>query len=135
MKGIVSSTQAFTEGILDLYTKRQNIVLSNIANVDTPSYRAKDFQFEEQLQEKLGLHAQEYMSATHASHFPSQLSLEGFQPTIGYDTEMRTIWGADSVNLEEEMTKLTKINLKYAALAQVVKSGYTGLQQVIQEVR
>ncbi|MDE7469453.1 MAG: flagellar basal body rod protein FlgB [Desulfovibrionaceae bacterium] len=135
MKGIVNSTQAFTEGILNLYTQRQNIVQSNIANVDTPSYRAKDLRFEEALQEKLNLDAKGHISATHPSHFPSRLSLDGFHPTIEQDSELRTLWGLDSVNLEEEMTKLTKINLKYAALTQVVKSGYTGLQQVIQEVR
>ena len=135
MKGIVSRTQAFTEGVLDLYVQRQNIVLSNIANVDTPGYRAKDLRFEEALQEQVSLTAGEQVSATHPSHFPSKISLDRFSPQIEYDSEVRTIWGADSVNLEEEMTKLTKINLKYAALAQVVKSGYSGLQQVIQEVK
>lgn len=135
MKGIVTDTQAFTEGILDLYVQRQNIVLSNIANVDTPNYKAKDFTFESKLQAILGLDVKGHMSATHASHFPKKLSLEGFMPDIEYDSELRTIWGADKVNLEEEMTKLTKINLKYSALAQIVKSGYTGIQEVIQEVR
>lgn len=133
MKGIISNTQAFTEGILDLYVKRQNIVLSNIANVDTPQYRPKDFTFEKKLQETLGLNAEGSMSATHSSHFPKQASLSGFSPDMKFPSELRTIWGADTVNLEAEMTKLTKINLKYAALAQVVKSGYSGIQQMIQE--
>ena len=39
---------------LDLTSARQNLVSQNVANVDTPGYKAKDIDFRQELQRALG---------------------------------------------------------------------------------
>ncbi|MGL4722552.1 MAG: flagellar basal body rod protein FlgB [Desulfovibrionaceae bacterium] len=134
MQGITSQSQDFAEYVMDLQVKRQNIVMSNIANVDTPQYKSKEFHFENILQREMQNDLQGKISATSPSHFPKPTSLLMSTPHVTESRELRTIWGEDKVNLEKEMTNLAKINLKYSALSQIVRSGYTSIQEMIREV-
>lgn len=45
----------FNETALDLRSYRQQLLASNIANADTPHYKARDIDFASQLKDKLGL--------------------------------------------------------------------------------
>lgn len=45
----------FNEAALDLRSYRQQLLASNIANADTPHYKARDIDFASQLKEKLGM--------------------------------------------------------------------------------
>ena len=40
-----TSQLTLVENFLDLATKRQSLLVSNIANVDTPGYRTQDIDF------------------------------------------------------------------------------------------
>lgn len=132
MAGIVTRAQSFAEMALHFQMQRQNIVLSNIANVDTPGYKAKQFSFETQLQEAIGSHLNG-LYTTNARHYPKKYERTDIQSVVEEDNELRTIWGLDAVNLEKELKDLTQTNLTYNALATVVQKGYAGLQEVIRE--
>lgn len=133
MTGIVTRTQSFAEMALHFQMQRQNIVLSNIANVDTPGYKAKQFSFEAQLQEAIGSNLNGVLRTTNARHYPKKYEHATIQGIVEEDNELRTIWGLDEVNLEKELKDLTQTNLTYNALATVVQKGYAGLQEVIRE--
>lgn len=48
----------FQHQALNLLTKRENILAANIANADTPGYRARDIDFSKQLQQAMTTYAQ-----------------------------------------------------------------------------
>src|SRR4030065_2411082 len=49
MKSIFNSTINLLENTLDLRASRHRLLQSNIANQETPGYRAKDINFEQEL--------------------------------------------------------------------------------------
>jgi hypothetical protein len=51
--GVFEKTVRLIEDRLSLNTRRQELVASNIANVDTPGYVAKDISFEEVLKKAM----------------------------------------------------------------------------------
>ena len=57
MKGLFSNHIQLTGKVLDLRMKRQNVVMSNMANIDTPKYKPLEIEWEGELQAALGLDA------------------------------------------------------------------------------
>ena len=43
------------------------------------------------------------------------------------------VHGEDRVNLDKEMVKMAKNNLQYTALAQITKSSFEGIRNIITE--
>ena len=53
MKGLFERNFGVVEKVLDMRLQRQNVVMSNIANVNTPKYKARRLEFEEDLQKAI----------------------------------------------------------------------------------
>src|SRR5688572_2950158 len=53
---------------LNLRLANQNVISSNIANADTPGYKAKAMEFESALRDALGVGEATPPSATHSDH-------------------------------------------------------------------
>ena len=53
MSGLYGNGIGLTETVLDYLWGRQNITLNNIANVDTPGFKAQYVTFEEELAKKI----------------------------------------------------------------------------------
>jgi flagellar basal-body rod protein FlgB len=54
MKSSLDQLFAFNQAALQLRTQRQSVLASNIANADTPNYKARDFNFQEALASATG---------------------------------------------------------------------------------
>jgi flagellar basal-body rod protein FlgB len=104
--------------------KRHKVILSNIANADTPNYRAKDVVMEEESVGKLKI--------TRESHINPK-SGEGFRVV---DVQRRLV-GNDfnNVSLEEEMAKLTQNRVAYEAYMRMVRGSVDKLNNIIKEGR
>lgn len=50
MSSYIDNTTQLLENSISILNKRQTVISSNIANVDTPNYKAKDIDFENELQ-------------------------------------------------------------------------------------
>ena len=59
---------------LDLLSNRQNVISSNIGNLDTPGYTASEIDFQRQLREALGSKGQLKLQATNEEHFGPKVS-------------------------------------------------------------
>jgi flagellar basal-body rod protein FlgB len=109
---------------LNFVWKRHKVILSNIANADTPNYRAKDVVMEEESVGKLKI--------TRESHINPK-SGEGFRVV---DVQRRLV-GNDfnNVSLEEEMAKLTQNRVAYEAYMRMVRGSVDKLNNIIKEGR
>ncbi|MCJ2165916.1 MULTISPECIES: flagellar basal body rod protein FlgB [unclassified Pseudodesulfovibrio] len=133
MRQLFESQLDVTAKVMDLRLQRQNIVTGNIANVNTPGYKARRLEFEEKMQDALNQNALGKMTRTAPSHLPSTFDPTGFAGEGLQDFKAREIYGQDSVNLDKEMATNAKNTMMYNALASVIKKSFDGMNKVIQE--
>lgn len=135
MKGLFEQHIQVTEKVLDLRLERQNLVMGNITNVNTPGYKARRLEFEKQLQGALNLDATGKMTRTKGDHMPSVFNANTFQGKGLKDFEPRYVYGEDTVDLDTEMGVMAKNSMLYNALTDVIKKNFTGIQKVITEAK
>lgn len=133
MKSLFDSNVALTGRVLDLRSERQNVVMSNLANIKTPGYKTLELKWEDELQAALGRDAKGKLSSTNEQHMPSVFNAKTFSGDATHTFQPHTVKGMDSVDLDKEMAKMSKNTLMYNALVTVVKSNFEGLKTVIQE--
>jgi flagellar basal-body rod protein FlgB len=109
---------------LNFTWKRHKVILSNIANADTPNYRAKDVVMEKESVGKLKITREKHISPK---------SKEGFRVI----EIQRRLVGNDfnNVSLEEEMAKLTQNRIAYEAYMRMIKGSVDKLNNIIKEGR
>lgn len=110
------------ENMLDWTAKRQQAISANLANIDTPGYKARDISFSEHLQ---GL-SLETTSNLHLESF-SQNGMNVFE--VGTPDKQN----GNSVDLDREMTELTKNGLQYIALVQFLNQKIRTLRSAIND--
>lgn len=109
---------------LNFAWKRHKVILSNIANADTPNYRAKDVVMEKESVGKLKITREKHISPK---------SKEGFRVI----EIQRRLVGNDfnNVSIEEEMAKLTQNRIAYEAYMRMIRGSVDKLNNIIKEGR
>lgn len=133
MKGLFSDHIQLTGKVLDLRMKRQNVVMSNLANIRTPGYKPLELEWESELQAALNRDAKGALSRTNEKHVPSTFDAEKFNGEWGKEFRPHIVNGDDSVDLDKEMAKMSKNLMMYNALATVLKKNFEGIKTAISE--
>jgi len=133
MKDIFPENLGLLGKVLDLRLERQNVVSSNLANMDIPSYKARRLEFEKELQSALNIDARGKLTKTKQDHMPSAFSPAGFEGQLDKKWKPRAVAGLDAVNMDKEMAIMAKNTLMYNALGDITKKSFEGLQKVIAE--
>lgn len=133
MRGLFEHHLNITEKVMDLRLQRQNIVTGNIANVNTPGFKARRLEFENQLQAALNQDSLGKLTRTKQDHLPATFNVDGFKGQGLQEFRGREIYGQDEVNLDKEMATNAKNTMMYNALASVIKKSFDGMTKVIQE--
>ena len=133
MKSLFEGHVNLVGKVMDMQLKRQNVVMSNLANVRTPGYKPRTLEFEKELQAALGLDARGKLSRTHEGHVPAAFDPKSFGPDWDKKFVPRVVHGEDRVDLDKEMALMAKNSLQYNALASVMKSNFDGLRNIITE--
>jgi flagellar basal-body rod protein FlgB len=100
---------------------RQRVIASNIANEETPGYRAKDLHFQEALSAAASGRPMVHLAATHVQH----LGLRGtaMQRTTGKLADVPAgdlPMDANSVNMELELAKMSDNAMQYNSAATIM---------------
>lgn len=111
------------ENLLSWTSKRQQALASNIANMDTPGYRAKDFSFQEQLQTL-------NVAATAGNHI---VPANNDSTARMYEVATRVKPNGNTVELERELTEITKNGLQYITLVQYLNQKLRTLRASIND--
>lgn len=133
MKGFFEDQIALTGKVMDLRLQRQNLVASNLANVNTPGYKEKTLEFEDSLQKALNKDARGKMTKTSKMHVPANFEANKFSGRTLSNFEPRVVHGENAVDLDKEMVTMTKNSLAYNALTQIISKNFQGMQKVIQD--
>ncbi len=133
MKTLFQPHMELTKKVMDLRLQRQNLVIANISNINTPNYKPRRLDFEEKLQKALDIDSRGKMARTDENHVPTAFNAKGFSGDWEKEFKPRAEHGQDSVDLDKEMAILSKNNMLYDALSQLTKEGYKGINKVINE--
>ncbi|MBI4474540.1 MAG: flagellar basal body rod protein FlgB [Acidobacteria bacterium] len=111
------------EDLLSWTSKRQQALSANIANMDTPGYRARDYSFSQELN-SLGITA---TSGNHIVPVADQASANVYE--VGTPEKPN----GNTVNLERELTEITKNGLQYITLVQYLNQKLRTLRAAIND--
>lgn len=106
---------------------KNNVISTNIANIDTPYYKAKDVQFKDILEERTnGIAARR----THPKHF--SFGDNGIKPYYTY-TKQNSLYNhnGNNVDVDKEMSDLAKNQIYYQSLVDRLNGKFNSLQTVI----
>ncbi|MBF0528584.1 MAG: flagellar basal body rod protein FlgB [Deltaproteobacteria bacterium] len=122
---------------LGLRLARHSMSTGNLANMDTPGYRVKDLRFEETLQRALGpMEGQLEMRQTNERHVPVRDVEKAYQIAqrdVKVSPYGRDEKGLDVMDIDKEMTKLSKNHLVYNATVQMLAKEFENLKYAISE--
>jgi flagellar basal-body rod protein FlgB len=107
------TTMKLLQKVLDLRSKNQEIIGSNIANAETPGYSAQSFTFEDQLKSALSDNDSRPMT-TQPNHIPlSPVNLGQVTGTISSKRDTSEIGDKNTVSVDQEMIKLSQNEILY----------------------
>jgi flagellar basal-body rod protein FlgB len=120
---------------LDGLSLRQKVTANNIANVDTPGFKAQQVSFEDQLQQALTDTEQPGLplAATNAGHLGGSASKTALISVRHQANDLRN--DANNVDIDVEMTNLAETQLRYQALTQLTGMKFALLKSIIRESR
>jgi flagellar basal-body rod protein FlgB len=134
---LFSNQFGIMEGTLGLRLARHDITATNLANKDTPGFRAKHLNFEKVLAQSLPGKAMELdVRQTDLRHIPTRDTLSAFRRAsqairkspYGFDE-----YGDDKLDIDKEMTLLTKNQLIYNTTVQMLAKEFDNLKYAIGE--
>lgn len=119
-----------TEGLgaaLELHQARHTVLAENIANSETPGYRARDIQFADQLAAALTAPQEGSATPGGAGSLRAPLRIE---PSVDRHATIKP--DGNSVALDTQVGRLAENAFKIQALTQILSSRYQGLKRVIE---
>lgn len=113
---------------LDVYAKRHEVTVQNVANVETGGYRAQKVKFEEMLSsEQMRLRGY----TTHPDHMPIGARDAGDVREEVVDARNDFDNGVNDVDIDGEMTTLATNDLSYRLATRLLSGRYNTLRGAI----
>lgn len=131
---LFDGTIGIAEKALDLRSRRHELLLSNIANADTPGYKAFDLMVEEALAKQRPVEGAVPLRATHPGHI-SQAGTDAdrVRPRALHLSTRVTLRGdGNTVDMDREMSALAANQLHYKMVTQILSSKFQRMRSVIQ---
>lgn len=116
------------ESALELRTQRAEVLAGNLANVDTPNYKARDIDFRDALKAQTASGAR--MQATNSKHFGMGQS-GTVSAELLYRNPLQPSLDGNTVDEQSEMTRFAKNTLDFQASFQFLNGKFKGLSKAI----
>ncbi|OGP95288.1 MAG: flagellar basal-body rod protein FlgB [Deltaproteobacteria bacterium RBG_19FT_COMBO_56_10] len=131
--GMFDSTINLLGSSLDLRAQRHKLLSSNIANQETPGYRAVDINFEQEMKKAEGsMPSGQPLSATNAMHISAGGQAALAPAVVDRVTDLEG-YDRNSVGIEGEMARLSENTIMYKTSAQLLKHKFNILMTAIKE--
>lgn len=130
----ISEHFSFYQRAVDLRAQRQEILSSNIANADTPGYKARDFDFGQALasaQAERGL-PNTSLALTSTRHIPAQAGRMVPDADVLYRTPLQPSLDGNTVDMDVERVQFADNTLRYQADLTLLSSRIKGLQAAME---
>jgi len=131
MASIEQSLSVFSQA-LNLRTQRHQVLASNIANADTPNYKARDFGFETAMQNAMSGRSdvgRVDMARTSAGHIAR--SGAGGSADFKYRSETQSAVDGNTVDMDVERAQITENAMQYQILTQLISNKFQGIRSAL----
>jgi flagellar basal-body rod protein FlgB len=123
MTSKIDSALQFNQTALSLRSARQELLASNIANADTPNYKAKDIDFATALQGAMsGKTANLPLDATSPSHLGSTTGQSVMGAPVKYRNALQPSADGNTVDMDVERAQFADNALRYEASVSFVSA-------------
>jgi flagellar basal-body rod protein FlgB len=128
----VSKTVTVFSQALNLRAQRQQVLASNIANADTPHYKARDFDFQSAMQNamagKIGT-GSVALATTSGGHMRG--SGAGGPANLQFRGETQSAVDGNTVDMDVERTQIAENALQYQVLTQLIGDKFKGMRSAL----
>ena len=132
MSSRLDEAMRFHQTALNTRAYRKQVIASNIANADTPNYKARDVDFREALKGALaGKSGNLALNATSARH----LAAAGTSPleaNLKFRNDQQGAVDGNTVNMDVERSAFAENAVQYQASVTFINGLITGMQRAIQ---
>ena len=127
----------FHQTVMSLRTERQQLIASNIANADTPNYKARDIDFSKSLDAAMAgrraLSGGLPLARTASGHLSGLATMPSSE--IMYRNETQSSVDGNTVEMDVERANFTDNAIRYEAGVNFVSSRFKGLLDAMQSPR
>ena len=130
--GLFRGTISLLEKSLNLRSMQHRALASNIANMDTPNYKAVELAVEEEMKKKSDNAASIQLVRTRPNHIPlrqnwtNHVNLKAAKPP-----QFSLRGDGNTVDLDRTMGKLAENTILYKTAAQIISQKFNGLKNAI----
>lgn len=129
---IFDRTMASMERSLNYRSMNQKLIVSNIANMDTPNYKAFKMMVDEKMQDASNAKPQLSMTRTQVGH----LDIKGNPTDLGHverveNNPLSLRGDGNTVELDTEMANLAENTLMYNTATRIISNKFKLLRDVI----
>ncbi|MHC8516398.1 flagellar basal body rod protein FlgB [Sporosarcina sp. ITBMC105] len=121
------STISMLEKGLDYSSTKGKMIAQNIANIDTPNYRAKTVSFNEVLKNAQSEPIHAYRTNERHINFSTKV----YQPGVSKLSSLKYRQDGNGVDMDKEQADLAANQIYYNALVDRINSKFNSLQNVI----
>ncbi len=131
MATLEQSLSVFSQA-LNLRTQRHQVLASNIANADTPNFKARDFKFENAMQNAMAgrIQAGGVTLATTSSGHLNGGSVSG-AAQLQYRKETQSAVDGNTVDMDVERSQISENAMQYQILTQLISDKFKGIRSAL----
>ncbi len=131
MATLEQSLSVFSQA-LNLRTQRHQVLASNIANADTPYFKARDFKFESAMQNALAGRMQAggvSLTTTSSGHINGGSASGAAQ--LQYRKETQSAVDGNTVDMDVERSQIAENAMQYQILTQLISDKFKGIRSAL----
>lgn len=127
----------FQERALGVLAARMEVIAANIANADTPGYKAVDLDFREALRAALANRSAgaAQLVTTDKRHIPSSPHVSAMQLPLRYHVPYQAAVDGNTVELDVERAKFAENAIRYEFALDRVRSHYMHMEDLLKNLK
>ena len=130
--GLFRDTISLLERSLNLRSLQHRVLASNIANMDTPNYKAVELAVAEEMSRNQGSASGIRLVQTQPGHFPfKHNAADQVKLKVAKPPEFSLRGDGNTVDLDRTMGRLAENTLLYKTAAQLISQKFSGLKKAI----
>lgn len=133
MLGKLDRELAFVQNALDLRARRQELLAANIANADTPNYKARDIDFQSALRSAMGAAGGPLaLSRTSAGHIDKSADSVGGLAEAKYRTVLQPSLDGNTVDTDIERGHFAENAIHYQFLLERARGTFRTISSALE---
>ena len=132
----IDTELAFVRSALDLRARRQEVIASNIANSDTPNYKARDIDFRAALKSALGTTSSAgiRLARTDAHHLAPSSGSADTSKSLKFRAALQPSLDGNTVDIDVERAQFTDNAIHYQFMLDRAQGAFRDMALAIQPI-